>query len=81
MSLAASVGASPTLDPTTDSEYFTYTDSSGVTHQVWFSNAQTEGDRITLAQSHGFGIGVWHLGEEDQTLWSNPLIAPGTNWP
>ena len=81
MSLATSVGATPTLDPTTDSEYFTYTDSSGVVHQVWFSNGETESDRIALAQSHGFGLGVWHLGQEDQTLWSNPLIAPGTNWP
>jgi len=81
MSLAASVGATPTVDPGTDSETFTYTDSSGVAHQVWFSNAQTEGDRIALAQSHGFGIGVWHLGEEDQALWSNPMVAPGTSWP
>jgi spore germination protein YaaH len=43
---------------------------------VWFTNASTEGDRIALAQSNGFGgVGVWRLGEENQQLWANPLLS------
>ena len=47
---------------------FGYTDSSGVSHEVWFENAQSIGARMALAKAHGFGgVGVWHLGSEDQT--------------
>ncbi len=74
--LAQRVGATPTLDPTSDALTFSYTDASGVPHVVWFTNAVTEGDRIRLAQSSGFGgMGVWRLGEEDQQLWANPLLT------
>jgi spore germination protein YaaH len=73
--LAAQVGATPTLNPTSDALTFSYTDANGVHHEVWFTNAQTEGDRITLAHNSGLGgIGVWRLGEEDQNLWNNPLL-------
>jgi spore germination protein YaaH len=27
------------------------------------------------ARAHGYGIGVWRLGREDQALWSDPLLA------
>jgi spore germination protein YaaH len=76
MALAASQGVTPAYDPTSDAFTFSYTDSSGVPHTVWFTNAQTEGDRITLAHNAGFGgVGVWRLGEEDQMLWNNQLIS------
>jgi spore germination protein YaaH len=76
MALAASVGATPTRDPKADALTFSYTDASGNPHAVWFTNASTEGDRIALAQSNGFGgVGVWRLGEEDQQLWANPLLS------
>jgi spore germination protein YaaH len=76
MALAASVGATPTFDPTSDALTFSYTDSAGVHHDVWFTNSATEGDRIALAQSSGFGgVGVWRLGQEDQSLWANPLLS------
>jgi spore germination protein YaaH len=76
VALAASVGATPTLDTTADALTFSYTDSAGVHHDVWFTNSATEGDRISLAQANGFGgIGVWRLGQEDQQLWNNPLLS------
>ena len=76
VALAQRVSATPTLDPTADALTFSYTDSAGVPHVVWFTNAATEGDRIALAQSNGFGgVGVWRLGQEDQQLWSNPLLS------
>lgn len=74
--LAQQVGATPVLNPTSDALTFSYTDGAGVHHDVWFTNAQTEGDRITLAHQNGFGgVGVWRLGEEDQALWANPLLT------
>jgi spore germination protein YaaH len=76
MALAQSVGATPTRDPKADALTFSYTDASGNPHTVWFTNASTEGDRIALAQTNGFGgVGVWRLGEEDQQLWANPLLS------
>ncbi len=76
VALAQRMGTPPTLDPTSDALTFSYTDSAGAQHVVWFTNAATEGDRIALAQSNGFGgVGVWRLGQEDQQLWANPLLS------
>ena len=36
---------------------------------------------MTLARERGLGIGFWRLGEEDQRVWDDPQIAPGTAWP
>ena len=74
--LAQQMGATPVLNPTSDALTFSYTDTSGVHHDVWFTNAQTEADRITLAHQNGLGgVGVWRLGQEDQNLWSDSLLT------
>jgi spore germination protein YaaH len=76
VALAASMGVTPTYSGSADAWTFSYTDSSGAPHVVWFTNAATEGDRIAMAHSNGFGgVGVWRLGQEDQTLWGNPLLT------
>ncbi|HYB29320.1 MAG TPA: glycosyl hydrolase family 18 protein [Solirubrobacteraceae bacterium] len=76
VNLAASTGITPTYDPTSDALTFSYTDTTGVQHTVWFTDAATEADRISLAQADGLGgVGVWRLGEEDQRLWDDPLIT------
>ena len=46
-------------------------------HDVWFTNQQSIGARMQLAQSLGLGIGLWHLGSEDQSVWSLPQVAAG----
>ena len=40
-------------------------------------------DRETgaLARDRGLGIGFWRLGHEDQRIWDDPQIAPGSGWP
>jgi len=75
------LGATGALDLASDTFHATYTDGSGVAHDVWYPNASTVADRIRLAQAAGLGaVGFWRLGREDQRLWSDPLIAPGASW-
>ena len=70
-------GALPEWDATALSPHFSYKDGSGVRHDLWFTNQQSIGARMQLAQSLGLGIGLWHLGSEDQSVWSLPQIAAG----
>jgi spore germination protein YaaH len=74
-------GVRPVLDPQADSWTFRYTDSAGTPHEVWFPDAATIARRVALARERGLGIGFWRLGREDQRVWSDPQIAPGTSWP
>jgi spore germination protein YaaH len=70
-------GVLPEWDSTALSPHFTYKDGSGVRHDVWFSNQQSVGARAALAQSLGLKVGLWHLGAEDQGIWSLPQLAAG----
>jgi spore germination protein YaaH len=79
--LVARYGAQPRLDPQADAWTFKYTDAAGVPHEVWYPDASTIARRVALARERGLGIGFWRLGREDQRVWSDPQIAPGTNWP
>jgi spore germination protein len=76
--LIARHGASPTRDPVADSWTFTYADQ-GVRHEVWYADAATISRRVQLARNRGLGVGFWRLGREDQRVWDDPLIAPGTS--
>ena len=75
--LARQYSATLQWDPVAVAPYFTYTDGSGVHHDVWYTDAQSIGARIALAHSLGLGIGMWRLGEEDQAIWNDPLLQPG----
>ena len=79
--LIAAHRATPVLDPVSDAWTFSYTDAGGVSHEVWYPDAATIARRVTLARERGLGIGFWRLGEEDQRVWDDPQIAPGTAWP
>lgn len=79
--LLARYGAKPVRDPTADSWVFSYMDSAGTHHEVWYPDAATIARRIQLARDRGLGIGFWRLGREDQKVWADPLIAAGTSWP
>jgi spore germination protein YaaH len=73
--------AQPVLDPQADSWTFRYTDGAGTAHEVWYPDAGTIARRVALARERGLGIGFWRLGREDQRVWSDPQIAPGSAWP
>ncbi len=75
--LAQQYSATLQWDPVAVAPYFSYTDGSGVHHDVWYTDAQSIDARIALAHSLGLGIGMWRLGEEDQAIWDDPLLQPG----
>jgi spore germination protein YaaH len=75
--LLARTGATPVRDADADAWHFTYTDADGVPHDVWYTDAATQAERVQLARDHGIGSGFWRLGNEDQRLWELPQLAPG----
>jgi spore germination protein YaaH len=75
VALASVFGALPEWDATALSPHFSYNDGSGVHHEVWYTDRQSIGARTELAASLGLKIGLWHLGSEDQSVWSLPQLA------
>lgn len=76
LALIRQVGAAPVMDEASGSKHFSYTDAGGTPHQVWYADAETLSRRVALAREAGIGTGFWHLGTEDQRVWSDPLLAP-----
>ncbi len=72
MALAGEVTTTLEWDPVAMSPHFSYTDGVGVRHEVWYTNKQSIGARAELAVSLGLGVGLWHLGSEDQGVWELP---------
>ena len=72
--LAARMGAAPAYDAAQDSWHLTYTDN-GVPHDVYYSDAALVEHRMELARARGLGVGFWRVGQEDERLWSSPLLA------
>lgn len=61
------------LDRSVDELTFAYT-QAGLEHRVWYLNAQAIAARLRIAREHGLGVGLWRLGEEDQSLWGSPFV-------
>ena len=80
MAIAQRYGVKPRFDAASYLWTFDYVEA-GVPRQVWFADATTVSRRIRLAKTRGLGIGFWRLGTEDQRIWDDPLIAPGSTWP
>ena len=75
MALAGLYGATPEWEPTAADPHFSYVDASGVHHSVWYSDQQSIATRVALAESLGLGVGLWHLGSEDQSIWELPGLG------
>jgi spore germination protein YaaH len=75
IALTSVFGALPEWDATAVSPHFSYNDGSGVHHEVWYTDRQSIGARAELAAALGLKIGLWHLGSEDQSVWSLPQLA------
>ncbi len=75
MALASQYGADPQWEGVAQDPYFTYTDAEGAPHTVWFTDEQSVQARVELADSLGLGVGLWHLGAEDQSIWSLPGLG------
>ncbi|MCX7568746.1 glycosyl hydrolase family 18 protein [Tumebacillus sp. DT12] len=61
------------LDADSQTPTYTYRDSSGTPHQVWFENTSSLSQKITLINRHELaGLSLWRLGIEDPNMW--PLL-------
>jgi spore germination protein YaaH len=74
ITLARSVGATPSRDSASQEMTFSYT-AAGVTHRVWYLDAHAVLALLRIGRAHGLAVGIWRLGGEDQRLWSAPLLA------
>jgi spore germination protein YaaH len=75
VALSARYGAAPVYDPAKDSWHIAFRDDAGVPRDVWYSDATNVANRLKLARDRGLGIGFWRLGQEDERLWSSPLVG------
>jgi spore germination protein YaaH len=75
--LESEFGALPEWEPVAADPHFSYVDENGVPHSVWFSDKQSIEVRVALAESLGLGVGLWHLGSEDQSIWELPGLGGG----
>jgi spore germination protein YaaH len=75
MALASLYRATPEWEPTAADPHFSYVDGNGVQHSVWYSDQQSIATRVALAESLGLGVGLWHLGSEDQSIWELPGLG------
>jgi spore germination protein YaaH len=75
VALESEFGVTPEWEPVAADPHFSYVDASGVSHSVWYSDQQSIAARAQLAESLGLGIGLWHLGSEDQSIWELPQLG------
>jgi spore germination protein YaaH len=75
MELVGQYGVTPQWEPLAQDPWFTYTNAEGVQHTVWFTDSQSVQARVELAESLGLGVGLWHLGAEDQSVWELPGLG------
>jgi peptidoglycan-N-acetylglucosamine deacetylase len=58
------------FDPASLNPTFEYTDENNKAHEVWFLDATSAANAMTLARSYGVrGTALWALGMEDPSSW------------
>ena len=68
--LAARYHATVRYDTTAQAPWFSYTDSSGHMHTVWFENAASSRAKFALAHQAGIaGVYLWMFGSADTGTW------------
>jgi spore germination protein YaaH len=54
------------------SGFFTYSDTEGNNHEVWYENADSVRDKLKIAKEYELGgIDFWRLGGEDEDIWES----------
>ena len=70
--LASTYGAIIKWDSLSQSPYFTYSDATGISHTVWFENAESLNFKLNLVNSYDIsGIAIWKLGLENVDYWTS----------
>jgi spore germination protein len=63
--------AAPRYDTSAQAPWFTFTDSAGRKHTVWFENAASSRAKFAVAQAAGIGgVYLWMFGYEDTGTWA-----------
>ena len=71
LNLMAKYNVKRQWNATDDAPYFTYTDSAGVAHTVYYNDAQSVQAKLPLVGKYGLGgVAFWSLGAEDPAIWS-----------
>lgn len=71
MNLASTYGATILWDDLSKSSYFTYKDSAGISHTVWFENDKSISYKLDLVNSYNLkGVAIWRLGLENADYWN-----------
>jgi spore germination protein YaaH len=73
--LESEYGIAPEWSAEAADPHFSYVDANHVQHSVWYTDQQSVGVRVALADSLGLGVGLWHLGSEDQSIWELPGLG------
>ena len=59
---------------------FTYTDTSGNSHAVWYEDAQSLKDKIQVVSQYPVnGVIFWSVGLGDPTFWTSQTTSQGNN--
>jgi spore germination protein YaaH len=75
MALVSLYGITPEWEPVAADPHFSYVDPNGIQHSVWYTDQQSIAARVALVESLGLGVGLWHLGSEDQSIWELPGLG------
>jgi peptidoglycan-N-acetylglucosamine deacetylase len=71
MRAAAMQHATIQFDAESLNPHFSYYESSGAAHDIWFLDAATAFNQIkAMVAARPHGIALWELGSEDESLWS-----------
>jgi spore germination protein len=79
--------APPHYDTQAQAPWFSYTDSAGRKHTVWFENAASSRAKFAVARGAGIGgVYLWMFGYEDTGTWAAlrqvlPVSGPATPSP
>lgn len=70
INLAIQYGVPIAYDDWAQAPYFTYWDSAGTEHQVWFEDARSQDARLRLVAEYGLkGVGYWNLMRPFSQTW------------
>lgn len=69
--LAREYGVPIQYDTVAQSPYFTYTDSDGQQHEVWFENQSSYDAKMKLVKEYDLaGFSVWNIMNYSPALWN-----------
>ncbi len=75
MALKARVGALDGYDAVAHEPTFSYS-AGGTVHTVYYATGASIAERLGYYRSKGYGMGMWRLGREDPSIWSNAAVLP-----